>query len=151
MLLILHDLAALGLLGTLSFQAIAMGNATLPHKPSFLTRYRSFDVSGLSGIIAALLVIVVSLGGILYPYYRVTLRPYLESHDLRLINGAFEIKEHFAALAILMLPAYWAAWRNWEAPGQATARRALTWMLTAMVWWNFAVGHVLNYATSVPA
>jgi hypothetical protein len=63
--------------------------------------------------------------------------------DLRAANGAFELKEHFSALGLLLLPAYWASWKQ---PGSAeyqTARLWLTWMMAAFVWWNFVVGQWL--------
>ena len=64
--------------------------------------------------------------------------------QMRAANGLFEIKEHFAAVGLGLLPTYWLFWRQPLVPQQATARRALTWLLAFIVWWNFLVGHVLN-------
>ncbi|HEX3755544.1 MAG TPA: hypothetical protein VHV26_10765 [Rhizomicrobium sp.] len=113
--------------------------------PSFLARNRRIDVSGLSTPITALFVVVIGLGACLYPSYRVMVRPYLELHDLRAANGAFELKEHFAALALLIQPLYWRAWRRPLAPTLAGTRRIVTFLLAGMVWWNFIVGNVINH------
>lgn len=122
-----------------------MGAAGDAPRPSFLARRRQIDVSGLSPIIIGLFVTVVCLGASLYPSYRLAVRPYLEAHDFRVANGAFELKEHFAALALLMQPAYWAAWHKPLAPAMASSRRMLTFLLAGIVWWNFLVGFVVSH------
>lgn len=126
-----------------------MGDASGAPRPSFLTRHRQIDVSGLAPLVAALLVLVVLFGATLYPAYRLQIRPYLEVHSLMRANGAFEVKEHFAALAILSVPAYWAVWRRPLVPAYGPARRMMTYLLAGMVWWNFMVGHVINYISSI--
>ena len=80
----------------------------------------------------------------LYPAYRFNVRPYLEVNGMQAANGAFEIKEQFAALAILMLPAYRAAWNSSTFADTLVARRVITGLLCGAVWWNFATGHVMN-------
>jgi hypothetical protein len=67
----------------------------------------------------------------------------LQTLDLRSANGAFEIKEHFSAIGLLMLPAYWASWRQPLATKYDWARLSLTWIITLIVWWNFVVGQLL--------
>ncbi len=101
------------------------------------------DVSALAPVTAGLIAATVLLGATLYPAYRMSVRPFLAAHNLMSVNGAFEIKEHFAALALLSVPAYWALWRSPQEAGLGVARRALTYLLTAIVWWNFVTGHVL--------
>lgn len=147
--LLLHDLAAVALLGFITWQAAVMGDASGSPRPSFLTRHRQVDVSGLAPLIAGLLVTVILLGATLYPSYRTVVRPFLEAHKLTTANGAFEIKEHFAALALLMVPAYWAVWRRPLVPAYADARKVLTFLLAGMVWWNFLVGHLINYISGL--
>ena len=72
-------------------------------------------------------------------------RPFLETADfVQAANGAFEIKEQLAALGLGMLPAYWVLWNKPTTAEWMTARKGLTWFLTAVVWWKFVVGHVLN-------
>jgi hypothetical protein len=59
-------------------------------------------------------------------------------------NGIFEIKEHFIAIGLFMLPAYWLYWRTPLAAEQATARKYMTTILAFFVWYGFLVGHILN-------
>ena len=86
---------------------------------------------------------VILTGAFLYPSYRMVVRPTLQSLDLRAANGVFEIKEHLSAIGLIMLPAYWAAWRQPLVPEYSAARIGLTWILASMVWWNFVVGQLL--------
>jgi len=139
-LLILHVLLAVALLGAITHQAIAVGGAPRSGKRSFGARYRAVDASAYGGAIVLLFAATSLIGGSLYPAYRMIVRPVLEVHNLRVANGAFELKEHLAALGLLMLPAYWAAWSRPDATGRA----GLTWVLAVIVWWNFLVGDVLN-------
>ena len=50
---------------------------------------------------------------------------------------------HFSALVLVLLPAYWAAWRQPLAAEYATARVFLTWIVAFSVWWNFLAGDLL--------
>jgi hypothetical protein len=59
-------------------------------------------------------------------------------------NGAFELKEHFAAVGLGLLPAYWHSWRQPLEAAYASTRAILTALLAFIVWWNFLVGHILN-------
>ena len=86
----------------------------------------------------------VILGGLLYPRYRVDVRPTLEDLQLRAANGVFEMKEHFAAVGLGLLPAYWLAWRAPLLPIRADTRKYLTWILAFTAWWSFLVGELLN-------
>ncbi len=143
-LLILHSLMAVALLGAITHQAIAVKGAADGGGKSLGARYRSADRPRTAGAIVLLFVASSVIGASLYPAYRMIVRPVLELDNLRVANGAFELKEHFAALGLLMLPAYWAAWSRPLAPEHAAARMGLTWVLAAIVWWNFLIGDVLN-------
>lgn len=143
-LLIVHGLFAVALIGSVSHQAIA---ATLKYpgmraRPS-LARLRATDPIIYSSAVAILFPVVALMGAILYPEYRLTVRPFVQSMDLRAANGAFELKEHFSALGLLMLPAYWAAWRRPLDKEMQTARLCLTWLVAGFVWWNFVTGQLL--------
>jgi hypothetical protein len=59
-------------------------------------------------------------------------------------NGAFELKEHFVAVGLGMLPAYWYFWKQPLTDAHARTRALLTAMLAFIVWWSFLVGHILN-------
>ena len=71
------------------------------------------------------------------------MRVVLEDLRLNTANGMFELKEHFVALGLGMLPAYWYYWKQPPAES-AGAQRALTLILALIVWWAFITGHVLN-------
>jgi hypothetical protein len=59
-------------------------------------------------------------------------------------NGSFGLKEHFVAVGLGMLPAYWYFWRQPLAGEQARPRAVITLILAFVVWWSFLVGHILN-------
>ncbi len=75
---------------------------------------------------------------------RTLVRTTLEDLNLRSANGAFEIKEHLAAIGLGILPIYWFFWRLPLVIEYATGRKYLTWILAFLIWWNFLVGHILN-------
>ena len=142
-LLILHGLAAVALLGAITHQALAAASRGETRRRSFFSRFRITDGALYSNAVVVLFTAVMILGAVLYPQYRTNVRPVLQAMDLRAANGVFELKEHFSAVALLMLPAYWAVWRQPLSPDYAVARRWLTWALAASVWWNFVVGQAL--------
>jgi hypothetical protein len=84
------------------------------------------------------------LGAIIYPSYRLNVRIVLEQMQLYIPNGAFELKEHFVALGLGMLPAYWYFWRAPHVAEYGRTRAILTALLAFIVWWGFVVGHILN-------
>jgi hypothetical protein len=143
-LLIVHGLLAVALLGAVTHQALAASvRRSEPRTRSFFARFRTTDASAYGGPVAVLFVAVMIAGAILYPRYRVVVRPLLQTLDLRAANGAFELKEHFSALGLMLLPAYWACWRQPLEPAYGAARLWLTWIITLTVWWNFVVGQLL--------
>ena len=143
-LLIVHGLLAVALLGSVTHQALAAGFARIEGRArSFRPRFRAADAALYSNIVTVLFVIVAVMGAILYPRYRSVVRPMLQSMDLRAANGAFELKEHFSALGLLLLPAYWAVWKQQAAAEYQSARLWLTWIMMIVVWWNFIVGQLL--------
>jgi hypothetical protein len=141
-LLILHGLLAVALLGAITHQAFA--TARPPTRRSFIARYRAVAASGYANAVVVLFIVTSIGGALLYPQYRLDIRPTLEDLDLRAANGVFEIKEHLAAIGLGLLPAYWFFWRQPLNADGLIARRYLTWLLAFIVWWNFLVGHVLN-------
>jgi hypothetical protein len=143
-LLILHGLVAVALLGAVTHQALAVLGRAEARTGSFFKRFRTTDAAAYAGAITVLFVLVSVMGAILYPQYRAQVRPLLQDMDLRTANGAFELKEHFSALGLVLLPAYWAAWRQPLAPEYAGLRFWLTWILALLIWWNFLVGDALS-------
>jgi hypothetical protein len=143
-LLILHGLVAIGLLGAITHQSFSVGRRPTSPKSDFIGRFRGVNPPTFANAIVVMFVCAFLLGGFLYPRYRIDVRPMLEDMQLRAANGAFEAKEHFAAVGLGLLPVYWLYWRPPLALEHAGTRRYLTWMLAFVVWWNFLVGEVLN-------
>jgi hypothetical protein len=144
LLLILHGLIAVGLLGALTHQAFAVGRRHTAPKSGFVSRFTGVNSPTFTNAIVIMFALTFLLGGLLYPRYRIDVRPMLEDLQLRAANGAFEAKEHFAAVGLGLLPMYWRYWRAPLVLEHAATRRYLTWMLAFIVWWNFLVGEVLN-------
>ena len=144
-LLIIHGLLAVALLGAITHQAVSVARRA----PAGPTRNFVDKFSGVSGVsytnAIVILFVITSIGGaLLYPQYRLDVRTTLEDLNMRGANGAFEIKEHLAAIGLGLLPVYWYLWRQPPASDYLPARKYVTWILAFLVWWNFLVGHILN-------
>ena len=142
--LLVHLILALGLLGAISHQAMAVA---LPvHKPAagIVTRYRAVPAAGYATAVCVLYVITFFLGSFIYTHYRIAVRIPLELGHYYKTGGFFDIKEHVATLGLVLLPAYWLFWKNAQSPEYDNARKGVTLVLAAMVWFLFIVGHVLN-------
>jgi hypothetical protein len=143
-LLIVHGLLAVALLGAVTHQAVGVWLPARKPVGSFVGRFRSVPATSYANAIVVLYLCTAVLGAIIYTEYRVVVRVVLEQLDLWKINGVFELKEHFATVALGVLPAYWYFWRP-PLLGEHTRTRAfLTALLAFVIWWNFLVGHVLN-------
>ena len=145
-LLILHGLLAVALLGAITHQSLSVltiARAT-NGRWNFVDRFRGVDATAYATPIVVLFVVTTIGGALLYPQYRIDVRPALEDTQNTVANGVFEIKEHLAAIGLGLLPVYWQFWRKASGPETAPARRYLTWLVAFCVWWNFLVGHVLN-------
>jgi hypothetical protein len=143
-LLILHGLLAVALLGAITHQALSTAKRVSVAERSFIDKFRSVGAASYSNAIVVLFVVTCIGGALLYPPYRLDVRPTLEDLDLRAANGVFEIKEHLAAIGLGLLPAYWFFWRQPLSVEGVVPRRYLTWILAFVIWWNFLVGHILN-------
>jgi hypothetical protein len=143
-LLIVHGLLAVALLGAITHQAASVWLPARKPAGSFVGRFRSVPAPSYANAIIVLYVCTAILGGIIYAEYRISVRLVLEQLDLWKANGVFELKEHFAAMGLGMLPAYWFYWRAPLAQEHARTRAILTAMLAFIVWWNFLAGHILN-------
>ena len=142
-LLIIHGLIAVALLGSITHQTAAVCWPAAKGG-SFASSFRA--VAGARYTIAniVLYLTVVLLGSIIYPAYRLAIRPYLESARLTTINGSFEVKEQFVTIGLGILPLYWLVWRMPLDAKLAVARATITATLCFIVWYSFLVGHVLN-------
>ena len=143
-LLIVHGLLAVALLGSITHQAISVLVPAHKTADSFVGRVRAVSAPSYVSAIIFLYVATAILGGIIYGEYRMAVRVVLEQLDLWKANGAFELKEHFVALGLGMLPAYWSFWRQPLAESETRARAVITATFAFIVWWSFLVGHILN-------
>jgi hypothetical protein len=146
-LLLIHLLTALALLGAITHQAFSVGRRKPKASGSsqhIVDRFRGVHSPAFTNVIVLLFFVTFIVGGLLYPRYRIDVRPTLEDLQLRAANGIFEAKEHFAAVGLGLLPAYWLFWRPPLVLEYAATRKYLTWILAFVVWWNFLVGEVLN-------
>jgi len=84
------------------------------------------------------------MGGLIYTNYRIAARFTLEQGHFWKTFGAFELKEHFIALGLGLLPAYWYFWKSSDAAASTRTRNMLTTILAFVVWWGFLVGHLTN-------
>ncbi len=143
-LLIVHGLLAVALLGAITHQAVAVFWPVKAHAGTFVTKFRAVPSTSYVTAIVVLYLLTMLLGGIIYTHYTISSRIAIIQLQLWKPYALFEIKEHFAALGLAALPAYWYFWRVPNAPGATNARAMLTAILTAIVWWNFLIGHIIN-------
>jgi hypothetical protein len=140
-LLIIHGLMATALLGAVTHQACAV--AAGARSRGFWGRFRGVQAQAYTPAICVMVAITAVLGALIYPQYRIDVRPTLEDLNMRAANGVFEIKEHLVAIALGILPGYWVAWHS-ASQDYAPVRKYLTWLIAGIVWFGFIVGHILN-------
>jgi hypothetical protein len=145
-LLIIHGLLALALLGAITHQAVALWWPVRAAAGSFVTRFRAVPSTSYVTAVIILYVVTFILGAWIYTQYRFTSRLALEQLRFFKTVGAFELKEHLATIGLIVLPAYWAYWRQPLSPEHANARKQVTLLLAVLVWSNFLIGHVVNNA-----
>ena len=143
-LLILHGLVAVALLGAITHQALSVLAAPVASRWTFVDRFRRVDSAAYATPIVILFAVTALGGALLYPQYRLDVRPALEDMQNSAANGVFEIKEHLVAIGLGLLPVYWLFWQPPLAAETSAPRRYVTWLLAVFVWWSFVVGHVLN-------
>jgi hypothetical protein len=144
-LLIIHMLCAVALIGAITHQGLSVWwPVPAGAERTFVTAYRSVRSATYTKPIIILYVVTAVIGTIIYPTYRIGIRPLLEQIHYNAPLGLFEIKEHFIAIGFALLPAYWYLWRQPLVLEQATTRRIVTGLLMLIVWWGFLVGHILN-------
>jgi hypothetical protein len=143
-LLIVHGLVAVALLGAITHQALASLAPVGARPRSFFGRFRTVPAASFANAVTVLYVASALLGGIVYLYFRVDIRPALEQSGYWQSLGLFDIKEHFVSIGLALLPAYWVFWRRPLADDSVRSRAILTAILAFIVWWSFLIGHVLN-------
>ena len=143
-LLIAHALLAVTLIGALTHQTLSVWWPRSSAQASFFANFRGVRPAPYVNAVVVLFAMTATLGGLLYPSYRLGPRLVVENFRLSTANGAFELKEHFVAIGLGLLPAYWYFWKRAPAGQHVETRRILTALLAAIVWWGFIVGHILN-------
>lgn len=143
LLLIIHGLLAMALVGAITHQALAACWPTRGSGGDLVARFRAVSGPVYTNTVVVLFVLTFVLGSTIYPSYRVGVRNYLISFRLLTPEGAFEVKEHFAAIGLGLLPVYWLLWRG-KPVGWERVRDIVTVVLAVIVWLSFVVGHVLN-------
>ncbi|MGO9829929.1 MAG: hypothetical protein ACLPJH_07290 [Myxococcaceae bacterium] len=143
-LVILHGLVAVALLGAITHQALASWAPASIRPTSFFGRFRTVPPTAFAGAVVVLYLATATLGAVVYLYFCIGIRPALERSSHWQTLGLFDLKEHFGAIGLAILPAYWVCWR-WPSAGESPRKRvALTSLLAFIVWWSFLMGHFTN-------
>jgi hypothetical protein len=142
--LLVHLLMAVGLLGALTHQAMAVALPVRRPAGGIVTRFRAVPAAGYATAVCVLYVLTFIVGSYIYTRYRIFVRIPLEQSGYFKTQGFFDFKEHVTSLGLLLLPAYWYFWKNGQNPEYETPRKMTTVVLAAMVWFLFIVGHVIN-------
>lgn len=143
-LLIAHGLLAFLLLGAITHQAVSVWAPAGARRGNFITRFRAVPSATYVNAVIVLYIVTAIFGGWIYANYRISSRLTLEQGAYWKTFGAFELKEHFVALGLGLLPAYWYYWHAAPAESSARTRLILTSLLAFIVWWGFLVGHLAN-------
>ena len=146
MLLIIHGLLAVALLGAITHQAVSVWMPVRSKAGNFVTPFRAVPSTSYVKAIIVLYVVTFVMGAWIYTQYRFTSRLALEQLRFFKTVGVFEMKEHVATLGLVLLPAYWAFWRQPLSGDYAGARKSVTLLLAIFVWANFLIGHIANNA-----
>src|SRR5580658_8617049 len=142
--LFVHLILAVGLLGALTHQAMAVALPVRHAAGGIVARFRAVPAAGYATAVCVLWVLTYIVGSYIYTKYRIGIRIPLEVGHYYKTGGFFDFKEHVATLGLVLLPAYWYFWKNAQNPDYDNARKGVTLVLAVMVWFLFIVGHVLN-------
>jgi hypothetical protein len=142
-LLIIHGVLAVFLLGAVTHQAVGVAWPSTRRSSGFVGAVRSVNGMNYTNVVIILFVVTFVLGTIIYPTYRLNVRTILQEYRFLKPEGSFELKEHFLAISLALLPAYWYFWRKPNEENRVT-RTVLTAILAFAVWWGFLTGHVIN-------
>ena len=143
-LLLFHGLLAIALIGTVTHQGVASVRA-LNHAPEgFVGHYAAVNPGMFVNAVIVTYVATFILGSVIYPAYRLDVRIALAEMQLGWGIGLFELKEHWAALGLGLLPLYNHLWKHPSPDTQGRGRATVTLILAVIVWFNLLVGHVLN-------
>jgi hypothetical protein len=145
-LMIVHGLLAVALLGALTHQAMSVLAPVrqIAGNSGIVTRFRAVQGAGYAAAVCVLWVVTFFFGAWIYTKYRMYVRIPIEQQGFWKTQGVFELKEHLAVIGLGLLPIYWLLWKDVRNPDYASARKWLTVLMAAMVWFMFLVGHIVN-------
>jgi hypothetical protein len=109
-----------------------------------VTRFRSVQGAGYAAAVCVLWIFIYIFGSWLYTKFRMYVRIPIEAQGFWKTQGVFDLKEHVASIGLGLLPIYWYFWKNARNAEYDSARKWLTVVLAAMVWYMFLVGHIVN-------
>jgi hypothetical protein len=110
--LFVHLILALGLLGALTHQAMAVALPVRKPAVGIVARFRAVPAAGYAMTVCVLYVITFIVGSFIYTQYRTAIRIPLENANYYKSLGFFDFKEHVATLGLVLLPAYWYFWNG---------------------------------------
>ena len=142
--LFIHLILAVGLLGALTHQAMAVALPARRAAGGIVSRFRGVPAAGYATAVCVLWVLTFLVGSFIYTKYRTYIRIPLEEGHFYKTGGFFDFKENVSTLGLVLLPAYWYFWKNAQDPQYDNARKGVTLVLAVMAWFLFIVGHVLN-------
>jgi hypothetical protein len=148
-LMIVHGLLAVALLGAITHQAMSVlmpvrRVAGAVGETGIVTRFRSVQGAGYAAAVCVLWIVIYIFGSWLYTKFRMYVRIPIEAQGFWKTQGVFDLKEHVASIGLGLLPIYWYFWKNARNTEYDSARKWLTVVLAAMVWYMFLVGHIVN-------
>jgi heme A synthase len=142
-LLFVHFVLAVTLLAAVTLQAAAVLMPARQAAGHFIDRSPVPAVS-YATLIVVVYVLQALMGAWIYVKYRTYVRIPMEELRHWWTLGSFELKEHFVAMGLGLLPAYWYFWRQPLSEEDAVIRKWLTVFVALSVWYAFVVGHVAN-------
>ncbi len=142
-LLIVHGILAVFLLGAITHQTVGVVWPLAKRSSGFVNAIRGVNGMNYTNVVILLFVVTFVLGTIIYPTYRLNVRTVLQEYRFFKPEGSFELKEHFLAISLALLPAYWYFWHKAGDANRIT-RAVLTSIIAFAVWWGFITGHVIN-------
>jgi hypothetical protein len=142
-LLFVHFVLAVGLLATITIQAVMVLMPARQVAGHYAER-GPVPAAAFSTLIVVLYVLQALMGAWIYVKYRTYVRIPMEAFKHWWTVGSFEFKEHVVAMGLGLLPAYWYFWRRSDAMDYGNVRRWVTVFLALSVWYAFLVGHVAN-------
>lgn len=143
LLVIAHALIAVALLGAVTHQSFTFFRSNL-YGGGVVGRFGRVQDSLYTNAIVVLYIVTLIGGALLYPSYRLNVRIAFEEMYLLTPIGLFELKEHFGAVGLGILPIYWRLWHTESQERNKIARKGVTLVILFIVWWNFLVGLFLN-------